>query len=164
MGTRILLSNPAVQDRVSIRGAQTGPWLSGARARSGPFWCHSWARRDKRILLGSAPPDVAQKARRLTPPSGGMQLATKKELKNLVHLSICACHPCAGAMLIFSVSFQFYRMIPEGNPIPCLVMLRCGYTHLCIGCTPPQLSLSRSVIRPYNRSYRMCAWHQRRNN
>jgi len=21
--------------------------------------------------------------------------------------SICACHPCAGAMLIFSVSFQF---------------------------------------------------------
>ena len=36
--------------------------------------------------------------------------------KNLVHFSICACHPCAGAMLIFSVSFQFYRMIPEGNP------------------------------------------------
>ena len=35
---------------------------------------------------------------------------------NLVHFSICACHPCAGAMLIFSVSFQFYRMIPEGNP------------------------------------------------
>ena len=24
--------------------------------------------------------------------------------------SICACHPCAGAMLIFSVSFQFLRM------------------------------------------------------
>ena len=36
--------------------------------------------------------------------------------KNLLHFSICACHPCAGAMLIFSVSFQFYRMIPEGNP------------------------------------------------
>ena len=32
----------------------------------------------------------------------------------LVHFSICACHPCAGAMLIFSVSFQFYRMIPKG--------------------------------------------------
>ena len=28
--------------------------------------------------------------------------------------SICACHPCAGAMLIFSVSFQLYQMIPEG--------------------------------------------------
>ena len=39
--------------------------------------------------------------------------------KNLVHFSICACHPCAGAMLIFSVSFQFYRMIPEGNPVWC---------------------------------------------
>ena len=40
----------------------------------------------------------------------------RKRAKNLVHFSICACHPCAGAMLIFSVSFQFYRMIPEGNP------------------------------------------------
>ena len=27
-----------------------------------------------------------------------------------LHFSICACHPCAGAMLIFSVSFQFLRM------------------------------------------------------
>ena len=36
--------------------------------------------------------------------------------KNLIHFPICACHPCAGAMLIFSVSFQFYRMFPEGNP------------------------------------------------
>ena len=25
-------------------------------------------------------------------------------------------YPCAGAMLIFSASFQFERMIPEGNP------------------------------------------------
>jgi hypothetical protein len=33
--------------------------------------------------------------------------------KNLDHFSICACHPCAGAMLIFSVSFQFYRMSPK---------------------------------------------------
>ena len=33
-----------------------------------------------------------------------------------LHFSICACHPCAGAMLIFSVSFQFQQMIPEGNP------------------------------------------------
>ena len=29
---------------------------------------------------------------------------------------LCACHPCAGAMPIFSVSFQFQRMITEGNP------------------------------------------------
>ena len=40
-----------------------------------------------------------------------------KETKNCVHFSICACHPCAGAMLIFSVSFQFYRMILERNPL-----------------------------------------------
>ncbi len=30
--------------------------------------------------------------------------------KNLDHFSICACHPCTWAMLIFSVSFQFYQM------------------------------------------------------
>ena len=31
-----------------------------------------------------------------------------KELQNkCLHFSICARHPCAGAMLIFSVSFQF---------------------------------------------------------
>ena len=29
---------------------------------------------------------------------------------------MCACHPCAGAMLIFSVSFQFFQMPPEGGP------------------------------------------------
>jgi len=33
---------------------------------------------------------------------------------NPCHFSICACHPCAGAMKIFSVSFHFYRMIPKG--------------------------------------------------
>ena len=38
------------------------------------------------------------------------------ETKNVLHFSICACHPCAGAMLIFSVSFQVYRMISEENP------------------------------------------------
>ncbi len=32
--------------------------------------------------------------------------------KNLDHFSICACHPCAGAMLIFFVSFQFDQMSP----------------------------------------------------
>ena len=35
---------------------------------------------------------------------------------NCLHFSMCACYPCAEAMLIFSVSFQFIRMIPEGNP------------------------------------------------
>jgi len=40
-----------------------------------------------------------------------------KSKKNLDHFSICACHPCAGAMLIFSVSFQFYRMSPKGQTL-----------------------------------------------
>ena len=40
----------------------------------------------------------------------------KRVKEAMLHFSICACHPCAGAMLIFSVSFQFYRMIPKGNP------------------------------------------------
>ena len=31
----------------------------------------------------------------------------KSRFNNCLHFSICACHPCAGAMLIFSVSFQF---------------------------------------------------------
>ena len=35
----------------------------------------------------------------------------------MLHFSICVCHPCAGAMLTFSVSFQLYWMIPEGNPL-----------------------------------------------
>ena len=30
-----------------------------------------------------------------------------EQQKNHLLFSICACHPCAGAMLIFSVSFQF---------------------------------------------------------
>ena len=36
--------------------------------------------------------------------------------KYCLRFSICACHPCAGATLIFSESFRFQRMIPEGNP------------------------------------------------
>ena len=31
-----------------------------------------------------------------------------------LHFSICACHHCAGAMVISSVSFQVCRMIPDG--------------------------------------------------
>ena len=33
------------------------------------------------------------------------------------YFSIYACHPCAGAMLIFSVSFQFLRMTTEVVPV-----------------------------------------------
>jgi hypothetical protein len=36
-----------------------------------------------------------------------LRTALRLREKNCLHFSICACHPCAGAMLIFSVSFQF---------------------------------------------------------
>ena len=39
--------------------------------------------------------------------SFGLECARNGWQKNCLHFSICACHPCAGAMLIFSVSFQF---------------------------------------------------------
>ncbi len=35
------------------------------------------------------------------------RLRIMKFAKKCLHFSICACHPCVGAMLIFSVSFQF---------------------------------------------------------
>ena len=44
-----------------------------------------------------------------------IQTCSHSRAKNLLLFSICACQPCAGAMLIFSVSFQFYRMIPKGK-------------------------------------------------
>ena len=50
--------------------------------------------------------------------AGGRRTALRRpprpdKQKILEPFSIYACHPCAGAMLIFSVSFQFYQM-PEG--------------------------------------------------
>ena len=38
---------------------------------------------------------------------------SKKKVWN--HFSIYACHPCAGAMLIFSVSFQFYHLSEDSK-------------------------------------------------
>ena len=34
--------------------------------------------------------------------------------KNCLHFSICVCHPCDGAMLIFPVSFRFNGCSPKG--------------------------------------------------
>ena len=48
--------------------------------------------------------------------------------KNLLHFSSCACRPCAGAMLIFSVSFRFERMILERCPILDAPYMRRGTT------------------------------------
>ncbi len=45
--------------------------------------------------------------RRPAPAQTATVDAAKRLSKNCLHFSICACHPCAGAMLILSVSFQF---------------------------------------------------------
>jgi hypothetical protein len=41
---------------------------------------------------------------------GNAMVVGKNAKKSRYIFSNCACHPCAGAMLIFSVSFQFYIM------------------------------------------------------
>ena len=46
-----------------------------------------------------------------------------------IHFSICACCPRARAKLIFSVSFQCLRMIPEGNPLYSCLQCRRKYGH-----------------------------------
>ena len=55
-------------------------------------------------------------------PGGGkfffvLVVSTWGKVKKSDTFSICACHPCAGAMLIFSVSFQFLRMTPKGSSV-----------------------------------------------
>ena len=50
--------------------------------------------------------------------STAIHVTAYKDVNNAcsLHFSICARHPCAGAVLIFSASFQVLRMIPEGDP------------------------------------------------
>lgn len=56
----------------------------------------------KRIYFCGCEEQCGRNAARATIAS-----SSKGNKKNCLHFSICACHPCAGAMLIFSVSFQF---------------------------------------------------------
>ncbi len=42
---------------------------------------------------------------------GSLRLSASRTPRNLDHFSICACHPCAGAMLIFSVLCTLYTSI-----------------------------------------------------
>ena len=77
---------------------------------------------------------------------------------NCLHFSSCACHPCAGAMLIFSASFQFQWMIPEGNP--CLQIIlgvhMLGHTRLT-----PVYSMSYLCVHIFIYIYmyvRMCIY------
>ena len=57
------------------------------------------------------PKNFAQKSSqfyKISKPYMKINQTKVKDIKKMgIHFSICACHPCAGAMLIFSVSFQF---------------------------------------------------------
>ena len=63
--------------------------------------------------MGGAPrPPHRAKQRNTMRTQGGGTTETdtrnesaRNERKDMLHFSICACHPCAGSMLIFSVSF-----------------------------------------------------------
>ena len=53
----------------------------------------------------------------------------KMETKKSDTFSICACHPCAGAMLIFSVSFQFLRMTPISRSSSLIIIFTMSYLY-----------------------------------
>lgn len=73
-------------------------------------------------------------------PNNGVRL--EGELKNIslrrATTSGKACHPCAGAMLIFSVSFQFYYMSPGGDKVvlPKTGLVDSDFTIECRGLRP----------------------------
>ena len=87
------------------RGVGAGAGVTGSRGASVPG---PWSRAPPPPL-----PRGGQKPKRTRPVRGTILPApfaarsVPKSEKNWLHFSICACHPCAGAMLIFSVSFQF---------------------------------------------------------
>ena len=63
---------------------------------------------------------------------GAVPVAVAVAAKKYDTFSICACHPCAGAMLIFSVSFQFLRMTgcdPGSDPIKQTPTKQYTHTH-----------------------------------
>ena len=72
--------------------------------------------------------------RRRGPEDSKKKKSEKKGSKNHDTFSMYACHPCAGTMLIFSVSFQFLRMttrrwfhrrllrLPYKQPLLCLTV------------------------------------------
>ena len=67
-------------------------------------------------------------------------------------LDLCVCHPCAGAMLIFSASFKLLRMIPEGNPYKARYNTRrIQYMAVqCRGGVPVQFSVFQSSLHRSN--------------
>ena len=57
--------------------------------------------------LRRPPGDRARQSGQVVPVSVKETFLLHLGANKCLHFSICPCHPCAGAMLIFSVSFQF---------------------------------------------------------
>lgn len=74
---------------------------------------------------------------------------SRKWRKNWLHFSICACHPCAGAMLIFSVSFQFYRMAPPEGAVNSNPRHQHSHTPFRHQVTPARTTRRPSALLPH---------------
>jgi hypothetical protein len=94
-----------------------------------------------------------------TSPSRRCRVLTIEQRKNLDHFSICACHPCAGAMLIFSVSFQFYRVFRRTKAQNKFAYKGCEFSILTLwvalkrefgGRVHPDVAYSGSDVTDYN--------------
>ena len=96
--------------RVECTGSLLTSEVKRHRARSVLGWGTAWE--DLRVLSAFPPPllnALQFRANKAIRKQHGNTVAppARRVRKKQVHFSICACHPCAGAMLIFSVSFQF---------------------------------------------------------
>ena len=115
-------SKPRGRPRGRPRGYGNGDWWYGKWSKTG-IWvarmrqASRQASRLWKLQRGKGETWLRWGKTRGRPPHLDIHTISHAGAKSLLHVSIRACHPCAGAMLIFSVSFQFYRMIPEGNPL-----------------------------------------------
>ena len=109
---RIIIGTRAYGYRQTI---QVGQETKKQRYKS-MLW-HSCLTGSKVPFLRKTPAQRTTDTQETADPNGpgsgpGPSLSARRE-KKLAWLSICAYHPCAGATLMFSVSFEFCR-IPTG--------------------------------------------------
>ena len=96
--------------RVESTRSLPTPEVKQPRAWSVLWWGTAW---EDQGAASFCPNFFPLSQRQIMPPWPVLRLQDNNIecTKNLIHFPI-ACHPCAGAMLIFSASFQFYRMFP----------------------------------------------------
>lgn len=70
------------------------------------------------------------------------------------YFSIYACHPCAGAMLIFSVSFQFLRMTTEVVPTNTPVVTPIS------ACTGRCFQNQKQTLNHGHTTHKLYSWHR----